>query len=164
MTSTTSSADIPDETLDNLVDLVGTGPVLLGAYTLAEIDAVGAIDHLFEAKPSPELIAEAVRSLAARGLISTDSGSEALKVIGLRTRTTWSGNSARSPPVPATPSAPQAPVAWRDGAGLICASMARSAPAESDAGAQEMRPAMRAIRGFWRAAASRRRPSDADNR
>lgn len=82
MTSTTSSADIPAETLENLVDLVGTGPVLLGAYTLAEIDAVGAIDHLFEGKPAPELIAEAVRSLAARGLISTDRGSDTLQVRG----------------------------------------------------------------------------------
>ena len=82
MTSTPSSADIPAETLENLVDLVGTGPVLLGAYTLAEIDAVGAIDHLFEAKPAPELIAEAVRSLAARGLISTDRGSDTLQVRG----------------------------------------------------------------------------------
>lgn len=82
MTSTTSSADIPAETLANLVDLVGTGPVLLGAYTLAEVDAVGAIDHLFEEKPSPELIAEAVRSLAARNLISTDRDSDVLKVRG----------------------------------------------------------------------------------
>lgn len=82
MTRTTSTSDIPAETLDNLVDLVETGPVLLGAYTLAEIDAVGAIEHLFEDKPAPELIAEAVRSLAARNLISTDAGSEELKVRG----------------------------------------------------------------------------------
>lgn len=82
MTRTTSTSDIPAETLDNLVDLVETGPVLLGAYTLAEIDAVGAIDHLFEEKPAPELIAEAVRSLAARNLISTDRGSDELKVRG----------------------------------------------------------------------------------
>lgn len=82
MTSTTTSADIPPETLANLVDLVGTGPVLLGAYTLAEIDAVGATDHLFEDKPAPELIAEAVRSLAARNIISTDRGSDELKVRG----------------------------------------------------------------------------------
>ncbi|WP_338750617.1 hypothetical protein [Janibacter alittae] len=82
MTDATTSADIPADTLGNLVDLVETGPVLLGAYTLAEIDAVGAIDHLFEDKPAPELIAEAVRSLAARNLISTDRGSEELKVRG----------------------------------------------------------------------------------
>lgn len=82
MTRTMSTSDIPAETLDNLVDLVETGPVLLGAYTLAEIDAVGAIDHLFEEKPSPELIAEAVRSLAARNLISTDRGSDDLQVRG----------------------------------------------------------------------------------
>ena len=82
MSSTTRTADIPEETLENLVDLVETGPVLLGAYTLAEIDAVGAIEHLFEEKPAPELIAEAVRSLAARNLISTDRGSDELKVRG----------------------------------------------------------------------------------
>lgn len=82
MTSTRTTADIPVDTLDNLVDLVETGPVLLGAYTLAEIDAVGAIEHLFEEKPAPELIAEAVRSLAARNLISTDRGSDELKVRG----------------------------------------------------------------------------------
>ena len=82
MPSTTTATDIPKETLDNLVDLVETGPVLLGAYTLAEIDAVGAIEHLFEEKPAPELIAEAVRSLAARNLISTDEGSDELQVRG----------------------------------------------------------------------------------
>lgn len=82
MTSATTNADIPAETLTNLVDLVGTGPVLLGAYTIAEIDAVGAIEHLFEDKPAPELIAEAVRSLAARNIISTDRGSDELKVRG----------------------------------------------------------------------------------
>lgn len=81
-TTTPPGSAIPAETLENLVDLVETGPVLLGAYTLAEIDAVGAIDHLFEEKPAPELIAEAVRSLAARNLISTDPGSEELKIRG----------------------------------------------------------------------------------
>ncbi|NYF97558.1 hypothetical protein [Janibacter cremeus] len=82
MTNAPTSADIPAETLANLVDLVETGPVLLGAYTLAEIDAVGAIEHLFEEKPAPALIAEAVRSLAARNLISTDRGCDELKVRG----------------------------------------------------------------------------------
>lgn len=77
-----TTADIPGDTLVDLVDLVATGPVLLGAYTLAEIDAVGAIGHLFEEKPAPELIAEAVRSLAARNLISTDRGSDELQVRG----------------------------------------------------------------------------------
>lgn len=75
-------ADIPAETLKALVELVGTGPVALGAYTIAEIDAVGGISRLFEEEPAPELVAEAVRSLVARNLITTEAGSDQLQVRG----------------------------------------------------------------------------------
>lgn len=82
MTDQQAAARIPADTLDALVHLVDTGPVSLGGYTLAEIDAVGAIAHLFEEKPAPELLAEAVRSLAARNLITTEDGSNELEIRG----------------------------------------------------------------------------------
>ncbi|HET7304557.1 MAG TPA: hypothetical protein VFJ12_08430 [Segeticoccus sp.] len=75
-------ASIPQETLDALVHLVETGPVPLGGYTLAEVAAVGGIVHLMEEEPAPALVAEAVRSLAARSLITTDAGSEELQIRG----------------------------------------------------------------------------------
>lgn len=80
--STSTQQDIPEETIDALVELVATGPVPLGGYTLAEIDAVGAVEHLLEAQAAPELVAEAVRSLAARNLISTDEGSDEVQIRG----------------------------------------------------------------------------------
>lgn len=82
MSRTSTHQDIPEETIDALVELVGTGPVPLGGYTLAEIDAVGAVEHLLEKQAAPELVAEAVRSLAARNLISTDAGSDEVKIRG----------------------------------------------------------------------------------
>lgn len=82
MTDQQADARIPADTLDALVHLVDTGPVSLGGYTLAEIDAVGAIAHLFEEKPAPALLAEAVRSLAARNLITTEDGSGKLEIRG----------------------------------------------------------------------------------
>lgn len=75
-------ADIPRKTLDAVVHLVETGPVPLGGYTLAEIDAVGAIEHLLEKQPEPALVAEAARSLAARNLITTEAGSDQVQVRG----------------------------------------------------------------------------------
>lgn len=74
--------EIPAETLEAVVELVGTGPVALGGYTLAEIDAVGGIRQLGEQQPDAALVAEAVRSLAARNIISTDEGSDDLKIRG----------------------------------------------------------------------------------
>ncbi len=53
------------------MELVNTGPVLLGAYTLAELTAVDAIVDFLEARPSDEVLAEAVRSLSARQLLVT---------------------------------------------------------------------------------------------
>ena len=47
-----------------MVNLVNTAPVLLGAYTLAELTAVDAIVDFLEARPPDEVLAEAVRSPA----------------------------------------------------------------------------------------------------
>jgi hypothetical protein len=65
-----------------VVNLVGTGPVPLGAYTAAEIFAVGGLIEFLEREPSQEAIAEAVRSLAARDLITTDPGDDFIDVRG----------------------------------------------------------------------------------
>lgn len=81
-TAPTGEEGIPRETLDALVNLVETGPVPLGGYTIAEIDAVGGIVHLLEEQPAPALVAEAVRSLAARNLITTEAGSDQVQVRG----------------------------------------------------------------------------------
>jgi hypothetical protein len=54
-----------------VVSLVNTGPVLLGAYTVAELVAVDAVVDFLETRPSDEVLAEAVRSLAARQLLVT---------------------------------------------------------------------------------------------
>ena len=77
-----TEAEIPRGLVDAVVDLVGTGPVALGGYTLAEIDAVSGIIHFLEREPAPELVAEAVRSLAARSLITTSAGSDSVQVRG----------------------------------------------------------------------------------
>jgi hypothetical protein len=75
-------ADIPQGLIDAVAHLVSTGPVPLGGYTLAEIDAVGGVVHFLEEEPSDEVIAEAVRSLAARNLITTAPGSPEIEVRG----------------------------------------------------------------------------------
>ncbi len=59
-----------------MVELVNTGPVMLGAYTLAELTAVDAIVDFLEARPSDEVLAEAVRSLSARQLLVTGADGE----------------------------------------------------------------------------------------
>ena len=41
---TAADADIPKGLIDSVVHLVSTGAVPLGAYTLAEIDAVDGVD------------------------------------------------------------------------------------------------------------------------
>lgn len=73
---------IPDELITAVVNLVGTGPVPLGAYTPAEICAVGGLIDFLEHDPSQEVIGEAVRSLAARDLITTDAGEQHIEVRG----------------------------------------------------------------------------------
>ncbi len=75
-------SDIPAGLIDAVVHLVQTGPVPLGGYTLAEIDAVSGVVHFLEDEPAPEVVAEAVRSLAARNLITTDPGSDEIQVRG----------------------------------------------------------------------------------
>lgn len=75
-------AGIPGETLDAVVNLVGTGPVPLGGYTAAEIDAVSGVTRFLQQEPTQEAVAEAVRSLAARNLITTEAGSDSVEVRG----------------------------------------------------------------------------------
>lgn len=60
---------VPEGLITAVVELVGTGPVALGAYTLAELTAVDAVVDFLEVRPSDEVLAEAVRSLAARQLL-----------------------------------------------------------------------------------------------
>jgi hypothetical protein len=64
-------AAVPAGLVSAVVELVNTGPVMLGAYTLAELTAVDAIVDFLEARPSDEVLAEAVRSLSARQLLVT---------------------------------------------------------------------------------------------
>jgi hypothetical protein len=72
----------PDTLVPAVVNLVGTGPVVLGAYTIAELTAVDAIVDFLEARPSDEVMAEAVRSLAARQLLVAGSDPGQLQVQG----------------------------------------------------------------------------------
>ena len=75
-------AEIPQGLVEAVVGLVATGPVPLGGYTLAEIDAVSGLIPFLEREPPAELVAEAVRSLAARSLITTSPGSDQIQVQG----------------------------------------------------------------------------------
>lgn len=75
-------AKVPEGLVSAVVGLVDTGPVLLGAYTIAELTAVDAIVDFLEARPSDEALAEAVRSLAARQLIVAGPPGEQVQVRG----------------------------------------------------------------------------------
>ena len=75
-------AAVPAGLVTAVVDLVGTGPVLLGAYTIAELTAVDAIVDFLEARPAEEAIAEAVRSLAARQLLVAGTADGQVQVRG----------------------------------------------------------------------------------
>jgi hypothetical protein len=75
-------AAVPEGLVSAVVNLVATGPVLLGAYTVAELAAVDAIVDFLEARPSDEVLAEAVRSLAARQLLVAGSAGEEVQVRG----------------------------------------------------------------------------------
>ncbi|MDG4826693.1 hypothetical protein O7635_33000 [Asanoa sp. WMMD1127] len=77
-----TTAQVPGGLVSSVVDLVDTGPVLLGAYTSAELTAVDAVVDFLEARPSDEVLAEAVRSLAARELLVASDGDEQLQVRG----------------------------------------------------------------------------------
>jgi hypothetical protein len=73
---------VPGGLISAVVSLVDTGPVLLGAYTVAELTAVDAIVDFLEARPSDEVLAEAIRSLAARQLLIGGSDGEQVEVRG----------------------------------------------------------------------------------
>jgi hypothetical protein len=75
-------AALPTGLVEAVVNLVNTGPVLLGAYTIAELTVVDAIVDFLEARPSDEVLAEAVRSLAARQLLLAGSNSDQVQVRG----------------------------------------------------------------------------------
>lgn len=77
-----SEAAVPEGLVSAVVSLVDTGPVLLGAYTVAELTAVDAIVDFLEARPPDPVLAEAVRSLAARELLVAGSGDEQMQVRG----------------------------------------------------------------------------------
>jgi hypothetical protein len=70
-----------EDQLDDLVELVSTGPVDLGAYTQAELAVVlGQLPALGAVEA--DVLAEAVRSLAARGVLYRQPGSAAVEVVG----------------------------------------------------------------------------------
>ena len=75
-------ASVPEGLVSAVVNLVSTGPVLLGAYTIAELTAVDAIVDFLEARPSEEVLAEAVRSLAARQLLVAGPPGDQVQVRG----------------------------------------------------------------------------------
>ena len=81
-TTVPGGASVPEGLVSSVVNLVGTGPVLLGAYTIAELTAVDAIVDFLEARPSDEVLAEAVRSLAARQLLVAGPPGEQVQVRG----------------------------------------------------------------------------------
>jgi hypothetical protein len=81
-TATPDQASIPEGLVSAVVNLVSTGPVLLGAYTIAELTAVDAVVDFLEARPSDEVLAEAVRSLAARQLLVAGTSGEQVQVRG----------------------------------------------------------------------------------
>jgi hypothetical protein len=82
VTGTAIQPPVPDELIRSVVNLVRTGPVPLGGYTLAEIAAVNGVIAFLERQPPAELVAEAVRSLAARNLITTTADDEHVQVRG----------------------------------------------------------------------------------
>jgi hypothetical protein len=80
--SSPDPAAVPEGLVSAVVNLVNTGPVLLGAYTIAELTAVDAIVDFLETRPSDEVLAEAVRSLAARQLLVAGSSGQQVQVRG----------------------------------------------------------------------------------
>jgi hypothetical protein len=73
---------VPEGLVSAVVHLVSTGPVLLGAYTIAELTAVDAVVDFLETEPSDEVLAEAVRSLAARQLLVSGDDGDQVQVRG----------------------------------------------------------------------------------
>lgn len=75
-------ATVPEGLVASVVELVHTGPVLLGAYTVAELTVVDAIVDFLEVRPADDVLAEAVRSLAARQLLLAGSAGDQVQVRG----------------------------------------------------------------------------------
>lgn len=73
---------LPEGLVSAVVHLVSTGPVMLGAYTVAELMAVDAVVDFLESRPSDEVMAEAIRSLTARQLIAADGNGGQIQVRG----------------------------------------------------------------------------------
>ncbi|MEY9877289.1 hypothetical protein ABH931_006813 [Streptacidiphilus sp. MAP12-33] len=73
---------VPDGMVEAVVGLVATGAVPLGAYTIAELTVVDAVVDFLEARPPDEVLAEAVRSLAARQLLVAGKGEDQIQVRG----------------------------------------------------------------------------------
>ena len=82
MTETQAGVGIPPGLIDAVLHLVSSGPVPLGAYSLAEMAAVDAVVDFLDAMPSEEEVAEAVRSLAARQFLVALPGADRLQVRG----------------------------------------------------------------------------------
>jgi hypothetical protein len=68
--------------IEAVLHLVSTGPVPLGAYSLAEMVAVDAVADFLDEMPSEEQVGEAVRSLAARQLLVALPEMDRLQVRG----------------------------------------------------------------------------------
>jgi hypothetical protein len=81
-TSGTGPASVPEGLVSAVVNLVNTGPVMLGAYTIAELAAVDAIVDFLETRPPDDVLAEAVRSLAARQLLVGGADGHQVRVRG----------------------------------------------------------------------------------
>ena len=70
------TASVPAGLVTSVVDLVHTGPVHLGAYTIAELTAVDAIVDFLEARPSDEVLAEAVARSRRASLVAGPPGDQ----------------------------------------------------------------------------------------
>ncbi len=81
MTPEGTTRTIGDQQLADLAELVGTGPVDLGAYTQAELTVVlGEVPALSVSEDV--VLAEAVRSLAARGLLFREPQGDVVSIVG----------------------------------------------------------------------------------
>jgi hypothetical protein len=77
-----SDVGVPPGLIEAVLHLVSTGPVPLGAYSLAEMVAVDAVVDFLDEMPSEEQVGEAVRSLAARQLLVALPETDRLQVRG----------------------------------------------------------------------------------
>jgi hypothetical protein len=71
----------PEDVVKIVVDLVQTGPLVLGTYTTAQVLAVNGPSPELPA-PEPPVLAEAVRSLVAIGMAVPVAGSDEIDVQG----------------------------------------------------------------------------------